>query len=82
MELLNPSRLASFQSMQKTNWQSQILSHLIKQPLQPTYSEYLSLNDALTKGDDLMEPLMQWMMQNPKLHRTYFETALFHGLDQ
>ena len=82
MELLNPSRLASFQNMQKTNWQSQILSHLIKQPLQPTYSEYLSLNDALTKGDDLMEPLMQWMMQNPKLHRTYFETALFHGLDQ
>lgn len=82
MQTFTPTRLVSFQNMQKSNWQSQILSHFIKQPLQPTYSEYLSLNDALTKGDNVMEPVLQWIMQNPKLHRGYFETALFQGLDQ
>jgi hypothetical protein len=82
MPLLMPTRLASFQEMQKSNWQSQILTHLIQQPLQPSYSEYLSLSDALTKGDEGMEPLLQWVMRNPKLHRSYFETALFQGPDQ
>ena len=75
-------RLAPFEKMLNSNWKTQILSLLTGQHLQPTYAEYLSLNQALQKGDTAMDQVIVWMMQNPKLHRQYFETALFKGLDQ
>ena len=75
-------RLAPFETMFRRNWKTQILSLLTGQHLQPTYAEYLSLNQALQKGDTAMDQVIVWMMQNPKLHRQYFETALFQGLDQ
>ena len=75
-------RLAPFEKMLNSNWKTQILSLLTGQHLQPTYAEYLSLNQALQKGDTAMDQVIVWMMQNPKLHQQYFETALFKGLDQ
>lgn len=75
-------RLAPFETMLSSNWKTQMLSWLTGQHLQPTYAEYLSLNQALQKGDTAMDQVIIWMMQNPKLHRQYFETALFKGLDQ
>ena len=75
-------RLAPFETMFHRNWKIQMLSWLTGQHLQPTYAEYLSLNQALQKGDTAMDQVIVWMMQNPKLHRQYFETALFQGLDQ
>ena len=29
-----------------------------------------------------MDQVMRWVLQNPKLHRKYFETALYEGLDK
>lgn len=75
-------RLAPFETMFHRNWKIQMLSWLTGQYLHSTYAEYLSLNQALQKGDTAMDQVIVWMMQNPKLHRQYFETALFQGLDQ
>ena len=83
MQTLNtPKRLSSFEEMQKSDWKTQILSFLSKQKLQPSYEEYLSLNQALQEGDQPMDELLVWIMQNPKQHRAWFETALYKGLDQ
>lgn len=81
MTISPPSRLASYQQMQQGNLVSQVLSHLTGQTIQPTYNEYLSLQKALNIGDPQMEKVIAWVMENPKLHRSYFETALFQGLD-
>ncbi|NAR54500.1 DUF2236 domain-containing protein [Acinetobacter haemolyticus] len=56
--------------------------YLVNQDIQPNYDEYLALNTALQSGDEPMDQVMQWMLQNPKLHRKYFETALYEGLDK
>lgn len=76
------SRLAPFSSTQQSNILSFALTHLTKGSTQPSYAEYLSLNKALQTGDTEMEKIITWMMKNPKLHREYFETALFKGIDQ
>ena len=76
------SRLAPFSSTQQSNILSFTLTHLTKRSTQPSYAEYLSLNKALQTGDTEMEKIITWMMKNPKLHREYFETALFKGIDQ
>ena len=82
MQRLNrPSRLASFTSMQQRNLKTKILKYMIKQDVQPTYEEYLALNQALQSGDAPMDQLMLWVMQNPKENRKLFETALYQGLD-
>ena len=65
-------RLAPFEKMLNSNWKTQILILLTGQHLQPTYAEYLSLNQALQKGDTAMDQVIVWMMQNPKLHQQYF----------
>ena len=80
--LTTPKRLAPFEKMLTTNWKTQALSLLVDKKLQPSYAEYVSLNQALQSGDAAMDKLIVWMFQNPKLHRQYFETALFKGLDQ
>lgn len=77
-----PHRLASFKKMQQNNWKTQILSFISKQKLQPSYEEYLSLNQALQKGDEPMDHLLTWIMKNPKEHRKYFEIALYQGVEQ
>lgn len=81
MSIHSPTRLASFQQMQKSNVLSQLLNHFTAQPLAPSYAEYLRLNKALNSGDAAMDAVVDWVMQNPKRNRALFETALFHGLD-
>lgn len=80
--LTMPKRLAPFEKMLTTNWKTQALSLLVDKKLQPSYAEYLSLNQALQSGDPAMDKLIVWMFQNPKQNRKYFETALYQGLDQ
>ncbi|CAB1219992.1 hypothetical protein SFB21_2486 [Acinetobacter bouvetii] len=76
------TRLTPFSATQQGNLFSFALAHFTQRPIQPSYAEYLSLNKALQCGDPEMEKVITWMMQNPKVHRGYFETALFKGVDQ
>lgn len=82
LNLNKPKRLASYQQMAQSSITSKVLSYLVNQDIQPNYDEYLALNTALQSGDEPMDQVMQWMLQNPKLHRKYFETALYEGLDK
>jgi len=77
-----PSRLAAFETMVQSNLKTKILGYMTNQHLQPSYAEYLQLNEALQAGDEPMDQVMRWVLQNPKLHRKYFETALYEGLDK
>ena len=77
-----PRRLKSFDNMRKSNWKTRAFQLLSKQPLQPSQAEYDLIQHALNRGDPAMDAIIQWVMQNPKQHRSYFETALFQGLDQ
>lgn len=81
MSLLSPKRLATFQRMQQSTLFSQVLSHLTTRPLAPSYTEYLRLNTALNSGDAAMDSVAAWVMQDPKIRRPMFETALYKGLD-
>lgn len=82
LNLNKPKRLASYEKMVQSSITSKVLSYLVNQDIQPNYDEYLVLNTALQSGDEPMDQVMQWMLQNPKLHRKYFETALYEGLDK
>lgn len=81
MQNSTPSRLASFSCMSQQNWFSRALSHLCKRPAQPNFEEYNLLKEALQSSDDEMDQVIIWMMKNPRLHRQYFETALFKGIE-
>lgn len=80
--IVKPKRLASFEDMIQSNIKTKILGYMTQQEIQPSYEEYLALNTALQSGDEPMDQLMQWVLQNPKQHRKYFETALYEGLDK
>lgn len=80
--IVKPKRLASFENMIQSNIKTKILGYMTQQEIQPSYEEYLALNTALQSGDEPMDQLMQWVLQNPKQHRKYFETALYEGLDK
>ncbi|WP_151839404.1 oxygenase MpaB family protein [Acinetobacter junii] len=82
LSIPKPSRLAAFETMVQSNLKTKILGYMTNQHLQPSYAEYLQLNEALQAGDELMDQVMRWVLQNPKLHRKYFETALYEGLDK
>ncbi|AXY61469.1 oxygenase MpaB family protein [Acinetobacter sp. WCHAc010052] len=83
MQTLNrPSRLAAFEDIPQFSLKSKILSYMADQEVSPSFEEYQALNRALQSGDDAMDTVMQWVVQNPKEHRQYFETALYKGLDQ
>jgi hypothetical protein len=82
LNLNKPKRLASYEKMVQSSITSKVLSYLVNQDIQPNYDEYLALNTALQSGDEPMDQVMQWMLQNLKLHRKYFETALYEGLDK
>lgn len=83
MQTLNrPSRLAAFEDIPQFSLKSKILSYMADQEVSPSFEEYQALNRALQSGDDAMDTVMQWIVQNPKEHRQYFETALYKGLDQ
>ena len=77
-----PKRLAPFEKMLQSDLKAKILSYMTNDHIQPTYAEYLSLNEALQTGDVAMDKVMAWVMQNPRQHRQYFETALYQGVDQ
>ena len=83
MQSINkPTRLASFEKMIQSNLKTKILRYMIDQDVQPSYDEYLALNNALQSGDEPMDQVMQWVMQNPREHRKYFEIALYEGIDK
>lgn len=77
-----PKRLAPFEKMLQSDLKAKILGYMTHDHIQPTYAEYLSLNEALQTGDVAMDQVMSWVMQNPRQHRKYFETALYQGIDQ
>ena len=79
--ITQPKRLASFEEMCQLNIKTKVLGYITHQDVQPTYEEYVALNHALQSGDQAMDKVMQWVMQNPRQHRQYFETALYKGLD-
>lgn len=76
----SPKRLSTFHEMNQVSIKAKIFAFMTKQQLQPTYKEYLELSQALQSGDIAMDSLMQWIIQNPKQHRHYFETALYKGV--
>ena len=80
--LIKPQRLASFETMARTNMKSKLFYYFTDQQLQPSYDEYLSLNLALQTGDIAMDKVMDWVMTNPRQNRKLFETALYQGLDK
>ena len=80
--IVKPKRLASFEDMIQSNVKSKILSYMTRQEVQPSYADYLALNNALQSGDEPMDQVLRWVLQNPKQHRKYFETALYEGLDK
>lgn len=82
LSIPKPNRLAAFETMVQSNLKTKILGYMTNQHLQPSYAEYLQLNEALQAGDEPMDQVMRWVLQNPKLHRKYFETALYEGLDK
>ncbi|MHA3983426.1 oxygenase MpaB family protein [Acinetobacter venetianus] len=83
MQSINkPTRLASFEKMIQSNLKTKILRYMIDQDVQPSYDEYLALNNALQSGDEPMDQVMQWVMQNPREHRKYFEIALYEGIEK
>ena len=77
-----PKRLAPFEKMLQSDLKAKILGYMTNDHIQPSYAEYLSLNEALQTGDVAMDEVMSWVMQNPRQHRKYFETALYQGIDQ
>lgn len=80
--LKTPKRLASFERMQKSDLISRVLNKFTDQNFIPSYDDYLALNQSMHTGDIAMDTVMAWVMTNPRVHRKYFETALYKGLDQ
>ena len=67
--IVKPKRLASFEDMIQSNIKTKILGYMTQQEIKTSYEEYLALNTALQSGDEPMDQLMQWVLQNPKQHR-------------
>lgn len=82
MQMISPTRLASFNDMQDSNFFTQFLNICCEKPVQPSYTEYVSLQHALYEGDIEMDKVIDWVMQNPKDHRIIFEKILFQGRDE
>jgi len=80
--IVKPKRLAAFEDMTQRNLKTRILGYMTQQEVQPSYQDYQALNTALQSGDEPMDKLLLWILQNPKQHRQYFETALYQGLDK
>ncbi len=80
--LIQLTRLAPFEKMNRSNLKSTLFHYFTEQQLQPSYDEYLSLNKALQTGDVAMDLVMDWVMSNPRQNRKLFETALYQGIDQ
>ena len=80
--IVKPKRLAAFEDMIQSNIKTKILSYMTHQQVQPSYQDYQALKTALQSGDEPMDQLLLWVLQNPKQYRKYFETALYQGLDK
>ncbi len=76
MQMISPTRLASFNDMQDSNFFTQCLNICCEKPIQPNYTEYMSLQHALYERDIEMDKVIDWIMQNPKDHRIIFEKIL------
>lgn len=80
--IITPQRLSSFEKMTRKNIKSRLFNFFTDQTLQPSYEEYLDLNQAIQTGDVPMDKVMDWVMTNPRQNRKLFETALYKGLDK
>ena len=74
-------RLAPFEKMSRLNIGSKLFNFFTHQHIQPSYAEYLSLNQALQTGDLPMDEVIDWVMTNPKQNRKLFEIALYQGVE-
>ena len=50
--IVKPKRLAAFEDMIQSNIKTRILSYMTHQQVQPSYEDYLALNNALQSGDE------------------------------
>jgi len=73
--IVKPKRLAAFEDMSQSNLKTRILGYMTRQEVQPSYQDYQALNTALQSGDEAMDQLLLWVLQNPKQHRQYFENG-------
>ena len=60
--IVKPKRLASFEDMIQSNVKSKILSYMTRQEVQPSYADYLALNNALQSGDEPMDQVLRWVL--------------------
>lgn len=74
-------RMATYKMMSKSDLASKFFNLVTKQNVIPSFPEYLELTESLYTGDQPMDELMEWVMTNPRIHRQYFETALYKGLN-
>ncbi|MFV5416785.1 hypothetical protein VXQ31_18425, partial [Acinetobacter baumannii] len=58
MQMISPTRLASFNDMQDSNFFTQFLNICCEKPVQPSYTEYVSLQHALYEGDIEMDKVI------------------------
>lgn len=76
-----PKRCKHFQATLDLKWYSPFLAKIFKASPIPSWDEYQRLMNACQQGDRLMDPVAEWIMQNPKAHRKVFQDALDQGIN-
>lgn len=79
MTLAAPTRIRPFAKTQQPTpaW----LKLILGRNLAPSREEYDDAVSGLLVGDPLMDPVADWLMQSPKVHRALFQQALTEGTD-
>ena len=81
MQMISPTRLASFNDMQDSNFFTQFLNICCGKPVQPNYKEYVSLQHALYEGDIEMDKVIDCYAKSQRSPNN-FEKILFQGRDE
>ena len=74
-----PTRVRPFAKTQQAT--PALLKIILGRPLAPTRREYDEAVAGLNVGDTLMDPVADWLMQSPKIHRGMFQQALTQGVE-
>jgi hypothetical protein len=74
-----PTRVRPFDKTQQAT--PALLKVILGRPLAPTRREYDEAVAGLNVGDTLMDPVADWLMQSPKIHRGMFQQALTQGVE-
>lgn len=74
-----PTRVRPFEKTQQAT--PALLKVILGRPLAPTRREYDEAVAGLNVGDTLMDPVADWLMQSPKIHRGMFQQALTQGVE-